>query len=427
MRRFEFDAYPPWLAELAQLFSELRPLHPGLPPAGEPDWARARLFEALETLLLRLAEGASATVLCLDDLHWADSATLDWLAYLGRRLHSRPLLIVGAYRNEDADRLAELRNSLAKQGALCELRLEGLDSQSVLEMLQHLGGRVSQDASLVDRLSEATGGNPFFLLETLRTLAETGDPLDPPPGWPDIPLPDSVRQAVEMRVQRLSSTARQVLEAAAVLGLPFAFDTLHLTAGRQEMETVDGLDELVARQLLVEQAGCYHFRHDMVRDAVASGLSTYRRRLLHRRAAEAVERLHSEDATALARHFERAELPGKAARYALQAGLAAKKVYAPVEARMNFDHALALLGQEAAGLSEPEAIAANRRLRVQALGERGWALRLLGDMAAYARDLEQEARLAELLGDSDTLAHLRWRQASAHLWFCRHDEARAGG
>ena len=85
MRRFEFDAYPPWLAELAQLFSELRPLHPGLPPAGEPDWARTRLFEALETLLLRLAQGASATVLCLDDLHWADSATLDWLAYLGRR------------------------------------------------------------------------------------------------------------------------------------------------------------------------------------------------------------------------------------------------------------------------------------------------------------------------------------------------------
>ena len=69
MRRFEFDAYPPWLAELAQLFSEFCPLHPGLPPAGEPDWARARLFEALETLLLRLAEGASATILCLDDLH----------------------------------------------------------------------------------------------------------------------------------------------------------------------------------------------------------------------------------------------------------------------------------------------------------------------------------------------------------------------
>ena len=83
-----------------------------------------------------------------------------------------------------------------------------------------------------------------------------------------------------MRVEQLSPTARQVLEAAAVLGLPFAFDTLHLTAGRQEMETVDALDELVARQLLVEQAGRYHFRHEIVREAVASGLSTYRRRLL---------------------------------------------------------------------------------------------------------------------------------------------------
>ena len=178
----------------------------------------------------------------------------------------------------------------------------------MLEMVLRLGGNMSHDVSLVDRLSEATGGNPFFLLETLRTLAEAEDPLDPPPGLPDIPLPDSVRQAVEMRVQRLSSTARQVLEAAAVLGLPFDFDTLHLTAGRQEMETVDGLDELVARQLLVEQAGCYHFRHDMVRDAVASGLSTYRRRLLHRRAAEALRLVgdlhaataHAQQAVALA-------------------------------------------------------------------------------------------------------------------------------
>lgn len=94
MRRFEFESYPSWLADLAQLFPELRPAHPGLaqPPAGEPGWARARLFEALETLLLRLPQGNHPVVLLLDDLQWADSATLDWLAYLGRRSGNRSLL-----------------------------------------------------------------------------------------------------------------------------------------------------------------------------------------------------------------------------------------------------------------------------------------------------------------------------------------------
>jgi hypothetical protein len=130
MRRMEFDGYPAWLADLVQLFPELRPAHPGLasPPACEPGWARTRLFEALESLLLHLSSGVSPIVLCLDNLHWADSATLDWLAYLSRHLAGRPILVVGAYRQDEAGALAGLRASLARQGLLRELALEGLDT-----------------------------------------------------------------------------------------------------------------------------------------------------------------------------------------------------------------------------------------------------------------------------------------------------------
>lgn len=427
MRRLEFDGYPAWLGDLAQLFPELRSAHPGLAqgPAWEPGWARTRLFEALEALLLHLSPSVSPIVLCLDNLHWADSATLDWLAYLGRHLAGRPILLVSACRREPNDALAGLRASLARQGLLHELALEGLDTASVVELLRSWGGALPPDPALAGRLRQATGGNPFFLLETIAALASAG--AEQPAGGDatDWPLPASVCQAVQRRIERLSPTARQVLEAAAVIGPAATCDSLYLTAGRAELETADALDELAGQQFLVQEPGAVRFQHEIVAGVVYRGLSLYRRQILHRRAAESLERVQPGDAAALARHCAAGGLPGKAAGYALQAGLAAKQVFAHAEARGHFDQALALLAQEAAGLDDPAARADNLRLRIRALGERGWALRLLGDMGAYSRDLDEEARLGGTLDDPAALARLRWRQAAAHLWFCRYGEARA--
>ncbi len=446
-QRFTPGLQPAWLAEASRLMPELRDLYPSLPsplPA-EPDQARTGLFEALCHLTLGLVAGLKPVLLCLDDLHWADDTTLDWLAHLGRKLHGNRLLVLGTFQSEEASAVARLRRGLARQGILSELRLERLDEVAILQLLRHLGDSVLSDEALASRLYQATGGNPFFLLETLRALLESGlereeldslgDPSAPPRrgsgfvprlsprgqgSGQELPLPGTIRAAVEARVERLSAKARQVLEAGAVLGRTFAFDTVHLTAGRREMETVDGLDELVARQLLMEQAAGYCFRHEIVREAVYRDLSTWRRRLLHRRAGEALEKSQPGDAAALSWHLERAEESGRAAKYALQAGQAARAVFAHAEARAYFDRALALLGQEAAHLQDPEAIAANQQLQLQALYERGWALRLLGDMEAYACDLQEVGRLAELLGDRRTLAHLRWREAYTHRWFCRY-------
>ncbi len=421
---------PSGLPAMSRLIPELRDLYPDLPapsPA-ESDQARARLFEGLCQFILGLAVGPSPVLLCLDNLHWADNATLDWLAYLGRRLWDNRVLVIGTYRSAEADTVAGLRRGLARQGTLSELKLAGLDEASVLQLLLHLArelqtSRIRGDAALAHRICRATGGNPFFLLETLRVLIESG-------GWPEdqaslqaLPLPDTIRDAVEARVNRLSPKARQVLEAGAVLGQTFTFETVCLTAGRREMETMDGLDELAARQLLVEQTTAYRFRHEIVREAVYRNLSIWRRRLLHRRAGDALEKSRPDDVAALAWHFERAEEPGRAARYALLAGQAAKAVFAHVEGRAYFDRALTFLERESSHLRDQADIVANQRLQVRALDERGWALRLLGEMEAYERDLKVVARLAELLGDQRTLAHLHWRKAYAHRWFCRYAEA----
>jgi len=431
-----------WLAEASILMPELRDHVPSLPsplPA-EPEQARARLFEALCQLILGLAAGSRPVILCLDDLHWADGTTLEWVAYLGRKLHGSQLLVLGTFQSEEASAVSGLRHGLARQGILSELRLERLDQSAILQLLRSLGDPVPSDEASARQLYRASGGNPFFLLETLRAFLES-DPENVEPraleklaglsaadirdaSGPALPTPTGIQTAVEARVERLSAQARQILEAGSVLSQTFAFDLVRWTAGRGELETVDGLDELVTRHLLREEGGGYRFDHQIIQAVIYWGLSRQRGRLLHRRAGETLEKQRSGDVVALARHFELAGDLGRAARYALQAGLAAKAVYGHAEARAYFERAVILLEGEAADLQDPEALAANRRLRIQTLYERGWALRLLGEMEAHAQDLREVTRLAKLIGDQCTLAHLHWREAYTHRWFCRYAEAR---
>jgi len=142
-----------WLAEVSRLLPELRTLHPHLPSpmTVEPDEARARLFEALCRFTLALASGPHPVLLCLDDLHWADGATLEWLAYLGRCLSGNRLLVIGTYRSEEAGAVAELRHPLSRLGILSELRLKGLNADAVLTLLRHLLGSLPGDEAAFAR------------------------------------------------------------------------------------------------------------------------------------------------------------------------------------------------------------------------------------------------------------------------------------
>jgi DNA-binding SARP family transcriptional activator len=370
----------PWLqapacsmAEAARLIPDLRLLRLDLPPPVTvgPDEARTGRFEALCQLTLALAAGPQPAILCLDDLQWADDTTLDWLTHLGRRLWNSRLLVVGTYSSEEPATVADLRHGLARLGILSELRLARLEDAAVLEIARHVGDEALSDQARAHDLSEMTGGNPFLLLQILWTLHESSCTLEDVAGFADACFPDTIHDAVEARVDHLSSQARQVLEACAVLGGHFTFELVHVTAGRRQMETMDGLDELVARQLLTEEAEEYRFRHEVVRGAVYGTLGNSRRRLLHRRAAEVLERMQSHDVAALARHFARAGQPEQAAQYALLAGQAAKAVYGHAEARIHFDRAVALLEQGATGLRQAEEIAENRSRRIEALQERG--------------------------------------------------------
>ncbi len=451
---------PIWLAEIARLLPELRARVPSLPPPlpGEPEEVRLRLFEALARVVFALAGGTHPAILCLDDLHWADQTTLEWLAYLASRLAGHRLLVLGTYRSEEEDAVRDLRRHLLRAGRVTELRLAGLTTENVRQLLRHVFGAVAQEDVLARRLRRATGGNPFFLLETLRVLTEEQvaiDTLD----LDRLPLPDSVCEAVAARLARLAPHARQVLEAGSVLEDDFSFDEVHLIAGRSEAETASALEDLVARQLLTVEGGRYRFVHDLTRRAVEQRLNPVRRQLLHRRAALAVARLHPDALVVQAYHLERAGMFKKALETYLNAAEKSHLLGAWEEVEHCYARALALLDILDAGRCHPDHLrrrgtilmqrahirflqgrlderdadiarleelaeaCGSDALRLQVHLARSRYLNMDGRYAEALRAARQGLRLAERLGDEEARARLLARVGFAHYFRGEYENA----
>ena len=337
---------PIWLAEAGRLLPELAEAFPGLPRpvTVDPAQAQARLFEALSRCFLGLA-GQGPLLLCLDDLHWADPATLGWLAALPRWLDGSRICLLASCRPAEADVLADVKRAFARPGRLAEIELARLAAGDVAVLLAHLPQAPADPHAVAAAIHAATGGNAFFVLETVRALLEAGRLADPPER---LPLAGTVQAAIQRRLERLSPLGRQVLETAAVLAPDVTLDLLAQTAGRSGLETAQGLDELARRQLL-EGGEAQRFSHDLVRQAVYDQISPWRRRILHRRAAEALDGARPPRGdpawAAVAGHYDRAAEAAEAIRCLVQAALAAQRLHAHQEAIGHARRALALSAQ----------------------------------------------------------------------------------
>lgn len=418
-----------WLAEAARLLPEIYTRYPDLPtplPA-KPEEARRRLFEALYQLATSLTSRFRPLILCLDDLHWADTTSLEWFIYAGNRLAFEGLshlMIVGTYRSEESQCLIELRTALNRLGILEEHELDRFETDHVLKILQHLFGSSEENTAVAARLHQISGGNPFFLLETLRALTENQNTPVRLIDLNDLPISRTIQEAIHGRLNTVNRNGRTILDFAAVLNRPFTMQMAPYALQCGELELLDTLETLTSRQLLAEQKGIYDFHHELVRMVIYNNLGYGRRRYLHRQCGAMLEELHLDEISLLAWHFEQCGESGKAARYALQAGEDSTRVFAFREAINFFSRALALLKQEAASLAYIENIHTNYRAQILALSRRGNVYRSLGEMQAYQNDFEEEARLANALGDKIALAHVHLREANAHRWFCRYQQAR---
>lgn len=345
-----------WLAEAARLLPELNELRPSLPPALPLDapGGQSHFFEGLRQVLSSICQGSSPNVLFFDDMHWADAASLDLLAYLVRRLAGQPLFILATWRSDDGPTASRLRSLVAdaqRAGLGTALFLNRLAPADVLNMVRSLtAAGTDLPDGMSGRLYRETEGLPLFLAAYVEALAherEGGEEAE----WL---LPRGVADLLRARLSAVGDAAQQALQAAAVIGRSFDLEALQATSGRSDEEVVSALEALTKRAIvreMGEDAGAaprYDFTHEKLRGLVYDETSLARRRLLHSRAARFLSeraRLHRNleaQAAAIGRHFRLAGQDAEAAACFAMAGDHAHGLYAHAEALAHYQAALAL-------------------------------------------------------------------------------------
>lgn len=321
-------------AETARLVPEL-----GAPPTPTLDGpgAQARFLDGVARFLAEATRGEAPGLLVVDDAHWADASSLEALAFLVRRLHDRPVLVVMTWRTEETPPDHPARRILAdagRDGLADVIALERLDRDDVAELAAAAGA----SPELSERLYEETQGLPFFVVEYLDSQADGSA------------LPPGVRGLLEARLSAVGEVAGQIVAAAAVLGRPADTGLIRAVSGRTDEETVSSLEELTRRGILAESdSGELAFRHEQARQVAYELTSAGRRRLLHGRAADALD---PRNPGAIALHLRLAGRDAEAAAAYRRAGEQARDLYANAEALAAFREALALGDGDPASLHE---------------------------------------------------------------------------
>ena len=395
-----------WLAELARLLPELRVRYPDLPaPTQDELAAKLRLFEAVARLLDALAQRAPL-VLLLDDLHWVDGDSLDLVRYLGHywRGHDSRVLLLGTVRSEGLALNPQLSTQLADLGRdlpLTRVTLQTLSQAETFQLIETIVGEGAPGArsggerrqhgsaqvsaagaspaqtsetplvSLGDFLFTHTGGQPLYLLETLKLLrerqwlvprldadgtwrlglfVEMTAAIAQERSWRRL-LPPSVRAMILARLAKLTQAARQLVMAGAVLGNQASAQRLWQVAELGVQAGVEALEEAVGSGMLREEQagagrpGSYRFSHELIREVIYTELGEARRQILHQRA---LALLQDEGARAseLAYHALLAGEAEAASRYSVRAGDEAMAVMAVEDAIGHYQQARSLLKEQ---------------------------------------------------------------------------------
>lgn len=364
-----------WLSPLSQLLPELRQYHPNLsPPPGdylnlEADVIHAQLYEPLVHGMLALAEQVPL-VLFIDDLQWADSATLDLLQYAIRRWkdNAARILFMASLRSDALRPVTHPQTAGSPQGLSIwlermarevipvHIELEPLGEDEAVPMM--LSILSPPDVDFARWLYRETRGQPYYLIETLKDLLERSvlHPKRRVGGqWSfsvdsdhnlgqAVRVPSTVHAVIRSRLNRLSPNAFSLLAGGAVLEHRIIFERMCAISSLSEDLALPGLDELISGRLLLEalQPGLiseYKFPNEMLRDVVYTEAGDARRRLFHRRAFDVLEK-DWESAAILAHHAQAAGLAEVAFRYSLAAGREAMRLTALNEAIVHFEHAL---------------------------------------------------------------------------------------
>ena len=369
-----------------------RPLVGGPRPADAPQGSQLRVFE--ETLALLTGHAAAAPVLLvLEDLHWADTSTLNLVVFLAHNLAERPLVLLATYRQDEpssAGRMRRLADGVRRSGSGLVLELGPLAPG---ELIALLAAHAPMPAAVTDAIVARSEGNPFFAEELLAAGGgETGE------------LPRRLRDLLLQRVARLDPATQGLLRLAAAAGRDVGYPLLAALAAVPEPDVRESLRQAVEHEVLVpdQAAGAFRFRHALLAEAIYTTILPGEREELHARLAEELSRTATASPAELAPHWAAAGRAAEALTASVEAARQAEAVFGLAEAVAHLERALALWSAvpDAAGLTG-----------LDLAGLCSWAAELASQTGASPRAAELARRAIELAGDQDparaTLLHVR--------------------
>jgi len=391
------------LADLLTIAPALRVRFPEVPPNPplEPQAEQQRLFESALELCARQAR-RQPLCLVLDDAHWADSGTLYLIRHVARRLRGMrlPVLLVLTYREVELDQtraLNEVVTDLQRERLATRLKLTRLTREQVGNLLTVMFETEISD-ELLNGLYRETEGNPFFIEEVCKALVEQGVIYRENGAWQrhsleNLQIPQSVRVAIQARVNQLTEAAQTALRLAAVIGREFDFSLLLRAGELSDEELVDALEVAERAQLIEELRGAWRggretfkFVHALIPAALRESVSGLRRHRMHKRVAAALEQLRPDDFETLAYHYGQAGDETRARLYYRKAGDRARAVYANDDAIRFYTEALTLMPD-----GEPD--------QFDLLASRAQMYDFVGRRVEQKADVEAMLALAEKLGD----------------------------
>jgi tetratricopeptide (TPR) repeat protein len=392
----------------------------------DPPLRRQRTFDGLKRLLVRESQ-VQPLLLVFEDLHWIDTETQALLDNLVESLPTAQLLLLVNYR-------PEYQHAWGSKTYYRQLRLDPLAPASADAFLQALLGDDPGLGPLKPLLIARTGGNPFFLEESVRTLVETGMLVGAPGAYElaqplaSLQMPATVQAVLAARIDRLPPEEKRLLQTAAVIGTEVSLPLVQAIAERPEADLHRGLAHLQAAEFLYETRlfpeRAFTFKHALTHEVAYSGLLQERRRGLHARIVEALEELSperlAEQVDRLSHHALRGEVWDKALAYSRQAGAKAMARSAYREAVMCFEQALVALAQ----LPEHrDTLEQGIDLRFDLRN----ALQPLGEHTQIFDCLHAAEPLAERLGDPQRLGRLACYLCFYFSVMGEHDRAIAAG
>ena len=407
---------------------------------------RTHIFELLARTLARIA-GGKPLIIFLEDLHAAE-VSIEALQYIVRRLGPTPTLIVGTYRTTEVDSrhpLTRMLDSFRGDRRFSSIALGPFSPSDHRLFLETLIGGPGLSAALTQRLYEGTEGNPFFTKELVRSLLDSGGitkdntgswTLSAETGVSTDALPATIQQAVEKRIERLPEDLREILSIASVIGKTFDFADLETLAGESE-DVENGVDRLIEDGLIEEERESrgdrLTFSSAVVRDVLYAGISRRKRRSLHRKYAEHIEKRHGGRLERvyprLVYHFSQGDVPDKTVDYGLRLAKSALDAFSAEEAARSAKTALEFLDDEWEGARATEGEA--RLLLAQAQRMGGEVDAALKETEAaikiFEREKQTQRALAALLLATETAWQAR-KVEETNRWASRGIEvARAAG